>query len=118
MGVSYISLLLALLAWRLAETKRFPAYIPREKLFLIVYVLSAFTMAIFCYTRIRYRLPYDYLIITVIAMHLSRRLQLWLERQTSAYETHLSSRITPMRLLRRWAGSESAVSSSSRLCFT
>jgi len=76
MGVSYL-ILLTLLAWRLAEMKRFPLT-PREKLFLIVYVLSAFTMAILV-TRIRYRLPYDYLIIAVIAMHLSRRLQLWLE---------------------------------------
>lgn len=75
MAVSYI-LLLALLAWRLAERKRFPLT-PREKLFLIIYVASAFTMAIFV-TRIRYRLPYDYLIIAVIAMHLSRRLESWL----------------------------------------
>ena len=76
MGATYI-LLLGLLAWRLAEAKRFPL-LPREKLFLIVYVLTAFTMAIFV-TRIRYRLPYDYLIIAIVAMHLSRRLQLWLE---------------------------------------
>jgi len=76
MGVTYV-LLLGLLAWRLAEMKRFPL-LPREKLFLIVYVLTAFTMAIFV-TRIRYRLPYDYLIIAIVAMHISRRLQLWLE---------------------------------------
>jgi hypothetical protein len=75
MGVTYV-ILLGLLAWRLAEMKRFPL-LPREKLFLIVYVLTAFTMAIFV-TRIRYRLPYDYLIIAIVAMHLSRRLQLWL----------------------------------------
>ena len=79
MGVSYI-VLLALLVWRLAELKRFPL-LPREKLFLIVYVLTAFTMAIFV-TRIRYRLPYDYLIIAIVAMHLSRRLQLWIEPAT------------------------------------
>jgi hypothetical protein len=71
MAVSY-AILLALLAWRLAEGRRFPLS-PREKLFLITYVLSAFTMAIFV-TRIRYRLPYDYLIIAVIAGHLYRRL--------------------------------------------
>lgn len=75
MAVSY-GLLLALLAWRLLEIKRFPPT-DREKLFLIVYVLSAFTCAIF-FTRIRLRLPYDYLIIALIAMHLSRRLALWL----------------------------------------
>jgi len=71
LAVSY-GALLALLAWRLLETKRFPLT-SREKLFLAVYVLSAFTSAVFV-TRIRYRLPYDYLIITVIALHLLRRL--------------------------------------------
>ena len=76
MGITYL-LLLGLLAWRLAESKRFPL-LPREKLFLIVYILTAFTMAIFV-TRIRYRLPYDYLIIAIVAMHISRRLKLWLE---------------------------------------
>jgi hypothetical protein len=76
MGATYV-LLLGLLGWRLAEVKRFPL-LPREKLFLIVYVLTAFTMAIFV-TRIRYRLPYDYLIIAIVVMHVSRRLQLWLE---------------------------------------
>jgi hypothetical protein len=75
MAASYL-LLLALLAWRLAEVKRFPL-LPREKLFLLVYVLSAFTSAIFT-TRIRYRIPYDYLIIAVIALHLSRHLESWL----------------------------------------
>jgi cbb3-type cytochrome oxidase subunit 3 len=76
MGGSYV-LLLGLLGWRLVEVKRFPL-LPREKLFLAVYVLTAFTMAIFV-TRIRYRLPYDYLIITIVAMHLCQRLQAWLE---------------------------------------
>lgn len=81
MGVSYI-LLLGLLAWRLAETKRFPL-LPREKLFLVIYILTAFTMAIFV-TRIRYRLPYDYLIIAVVALHVCRRLQSWLEPATKS----------------------------------
>jgi hypothetical protein len=81
MGASYL-LLLGLLAWRLAEVKRFPL-LPREKLFLVTYVLTAFTMAIFV-TRIRYRLPYDYLIIAIVAMHISRRLQLWLEPATKS----------------------------------
>jgi len=76
MAASYL-LLLGLLAWRLAESKRFPLT-PREKLFLLVYVLSAFTMAIFV-TRIRYRLPYDFLVIAVVAAHLERRLRPWLE---------------------------------------
>jgi len=76
MGASYL-LLLGLLGWRLTEVKRFPL-ISREKLFLIIYVLTAFTSAIF-FTRIRHRLPYDYLIIAVIAMHLNRRLEMWME---------------------------------------
>ena len=72
MGGSYL-LLLGLLAWRLIDVRRFPLT-PREKLFLIVYVLSAFTSAIF-FTRIRHRLPYDFLIIAVIAVNLSARWQ-------------------------------------------
>jgi hypothetical protein len=84
LGASYV-LLLGLLAWRLAEMKRFPL-LPREKLFLAVYVLTAFTMAIFV-TRIRYRLPYDYLIITIVAMHVCRRLELWLEPDTATKST-------------------------------
>ena len=83
-GASYLTLL-GLLAWRLAEAKRFPL-VPREKLFLAVYVLTAFTMAIF-FTRIRHRMPYDYLIITIVAMHLSRRLQLWLEPESPTKST-------------------------------
>jgi hypothetical protein len=80
MAVSYL-LLLGLLSRRLIEIKRFPL-IPREKLFLIVYVLSAFTSAIF-FTRIRHRLPYDYLIIAIIAMNLSRRLEIWMTAERS-----------------------------------
>ena len=71
MGITYI-ILIGLLVWRLAEWKRFPLD-AHEKFLLAVYILSAFTMAIFV-TRIRYRLPYDYLVITVVAAHLSRRL--------------------------------------------
>jgi hypothetical protein len=80
LAASY-SLLLGLLAWRLFEIKRFPLG-TIEKLFLIVYVLSAFTSAIFL-TRIRLRLPYDYLLIAVIALHLSRRLEMWLSADRS-----------------------------------
>ena len=73
-------LLLALLAWRLCEAVRFPLS-TTEKLFLAIYILSAFTQAIF-FTRIRLRLPYDYLIIAVIAMHLSRRLTPYFTKST------------------------------------
>ncbi len=72
LGVSYL-FLLGLLGWRLVDFRRFPLT-TREKLFLIVYLLSAFTSAIF-FTRIRHRLPYDYLIIAIIASNLSTRLQ-------------------------------------------
>jgi len=78
MAVSYV-VLLALLAWRLLEMKRFPLS-AQERLLLSVYVLSSFTLAIFL-TRIRFRLPYDYLIIAMIATHLSRRWQLWTGRK-------------------------------------
>jgi 4-amino-4-deoxy-L-arabinose transferase-like glycosyltransferase len=74
LGVCY-GLLLALLVWRLVEMKRFPLT-STEKLFLAVFVLTAFTQAIF-FTRIRLRLPYDYLIVAIIAMHLARRFDLW-----------------------------------------
>jgi len=76
MALSY-GLLLGLLLWRLLEMRRFPLS-RNEKFLLAIYILSAFTSAIF-FTRIRLRLPYDYLIIAIIAMHLSRRLHLWLE---------------------------------------
>ena len=66
-------LLLGLLGWRLTSMKRYPLA-PREKLFLVIYVLSAFTSAIF-FSRIRHRLPYDYLIIAIVASNLSRRLE-------------------------------------------
>jgi hypothetical protein len=75
LGACY-ALLLALLLWRLVETKRFPLT-PTEKLLLALYVLSAFTQAIF-FTRIRLRLPYDFLLIALIAGHLALRLQPWL----------------------------------------
>jgi hypothetical protein len=68
-------LLLGLLCWRLMGIGRFPLN-PREKLFLSVYILSAFTSAIF-FTRIRHRLPYDFLLIAIIASNLSRRLEAW-----------------------------------------
>lgn len=74
MAIGYL-LLIGLLCWRLAGFKRFPL-VPREKLFLTVYILSAFTSAIF-FTRIRHRLPYDYLIIAIVALDLSRRLERW-----------------------------------------
>jgi hypothetical protein len=80
MAISY-AFLLALLGWRLTDIKRSPL-IAHEKLFLAVYVLSALTSAIFL-TRIRLRLPYDYLIIAIVALHLSRRLEIWMTAEHS-----------------------------------
>ncbi len=76
MAASYL-LLIGLLGWRLTQIRQFPL-IPREKFFLVVYLLSAVTMAVFL-PRIRHRLPYDYLLIAVIVIHLSQRLNLWLK---------------------------------------
>jgi hypothetical protein len=73
MATSY-TFLIALLAWRLTATRRFPLT-SREKLFLAVYILTAFTSAIFV-TRIRLRLPFDYLVIAIIAPYLSQRLEI------------------------------------------
>ena len=75
LGACYGALLLLLL-WRLAESGKYPLS-SSEKLFLAIYILSAFTQAIF-FTRIRLRLPYDYLIVAIIAEHLALRLQPWL----------------------------------------
>jgi hypothetical protein len=72
MATGYL-LLLVLLGCRLLEAKRFPLH-SREKLFLLVYVLSAFTSAVF-FTRIRLRLPYDYLVLAIVVLYLSRKLQ-------------------------------------------
>jgi hypothetical protein len=80
MACGYL-LLLGLLAWRLIEFRQYPL-IPREKLFLVVYVLSAFTSALF-FTRIRHRLPYDYLLIAIITSHLGRRFEAWITAKLS-----------------------------------
>ena len=81
LAASYL-LLMGLLAWRLAEARQHPL-VAREKLFLAVYVLTAFTSAIF-FTRIRHRLPFDFLIIAVVAPHLGRQLQHWLRGTETA----------------------------------
>jgi hypothetical protein len=71
MGASYL-LLLGLTGWRLVEARRGFPLMAREKLFLLIYLASAFTMAIFL-MRIRLRLPYDELLMVVVAGHLCRR---------------------------------------------
>jgi hypothetical protein len=81
LAVGYL-ILVGLLFARLMERRRFPL-IPREKAFLMIYVLSAFTSAIF-FTRIRHRLPFDFLIIAVVGLYLSRRLEAWMEAKPLA----------------------------------
>ena len=71
MLASYGSLLLALLG-RLALHRRF-ALKPEERLLLAIYLGSAFFMAIF-FTRIRFRLPLDPLLIALVALFLARLL--------------------------------------------
>jgi hypothetical protein len=80
LGACY-AVLLALAVWRLAALRRWPLDLT-EKFLLAVFVLSAFTQAIF-FTRIRLRLPYDFLLITFIALHLARYVTFLLERHTS-----------------------------------
>jgi 4-amino-4-deoxy-L-arabinose transferase-like glycosyltransferase len=79
LGAGYV-LLLALLIWRLLSWRRFPLE-NWEKLFLLAYVLSAFTLAIFL-TRIRFRLPFDYLLLAIVVAHLCR----WLASRCPALD--------------------------------
>jgi 4-amino-4-deoxy-L-arabinose transferase-like glycosyltransferase len=53
-----------------------------EVLLIILYFAKAFFMAIFC-TRIRYRLPFDFLLIGVVAMFLHNIFNLWLARSNA-----------------------------------
>ncbi len=70
MEASYL-FLLALLVWRLIDAKSDP--LDRlDKYMLAIYFLTAFTMAVFT-TRIRYRLPFDFLLIIIIARYLEYR---------------------------------------------
>jgi len=50
---------------------------PLEVLLIVLYISSAFLYAIF-FTRIRFRLPFDFLLISVVAMFLKDILSVWL----------------------------------------
>lgn len=54
-----------------------------EFLLISLYFAKAFFMAIF-FTRIRYRLPFDFLLIGVVAMFLSNFFNLWLAKLNTA----------------------------------
>lgn len=65
--------LLFLFVFRICLFKKYP-FSNIEIYFVIVYVLNAFFQAIF-FTRIRYRLPYDFLLIGLVSIFLSNILK-------------------------------------------
>jgi hypothetical protein len=81
-------LLVAMTLWRIAEIRQYPLQ-SQEKLYLAIYVMSAFTMAVFI-TRIRYRLPYDFLLIAMSSFHLSRKLDQWLKTNSNGRSLPIS----------------------------
>jgi len=81
MLVTYGPLLLLLIV-RLLQWRRFPLG-PVELLLAVLYVSAAFVYAIF-HTRIRYRVPFDYLLLTMVGMYLDRFLRTWLDRDERA----------------------------------
>jgi 4-amino-4-deoxy-L-arabinose transferase-like glycosyltransferase len=72
--LTYGPLLLILLA-RLALKRRFPLD-PTEWLWIALYLLSALTTAVF-FTRIRFRLPFDFLLILLAAASTALWLSAW-----------------------------------------
>ncbi|MEO0071143.1 MAG: hypothetical protein ABIK39_03540 [candidate division WOR-3 bacterium] len=77
MLITYLPLLLLFLI-RLFLARRF-RLVQVEWLLLILYVINAFTYAVF-HTRIRYRLPFDVGMIAVVAVFISNLIQLFKER--------------------------------------
>jgi hypothetical protein len=71
--------LLALLVVRLAQWRRFPPG-SLEGLMVVLYISAAFVYAIF-HTRIRYRIPFDYLLLVLVGMHGDRLVRAWLARE-------------------------------------
>ena len=62
---------------RLLSSRIFPP--TREEMFLILmFIGSGFFLAIY-FTRIRFRLPYDYLIIAIVAIYLANLADKWLD---------------------------------------
>jgi hypothetical protein len=77
MLVTYGPLLL-LSACSLFLVKRF-GFSKFEALFFLIYLSSAFFYAIFV-TRIRYRLPFDFLLIMIVALFLHKIYHVWLAK--------------------------------------
>ncbi len=65
--------LLVLMSVRIALARRFPLS-SLEQLFAILYIASAFASAVF-FTRIRFRLPFDFLLIGIVAAFLDQLLR-------------------------------------------
>ncbi len=76
MAITYLPLLAVLLV-RLALYKRYPLS-SFEFLLIAIYIFAAFSYAIF-HTRIRYRLPYDYALISTIAIFMTD----WIDKKTN-----------------------------------
>jgi hypothetical protein len=73
--------LMAIFLLRLLLIKQAKAS-PVEILFILLYLLSALVSAVF-FTRIRFRLPFDYLMIMVVAITLDRLIRFILKRKES-----------------------------------
>ncbi|GMR11737.1 MAG: hypothetical protein BMS9Abin28_2577 [Anaerolineae bacterium] len=65
--------LLVLMAVRIVLIRRFPLS-SLEQLFAVLYIASAFASAVF-FTRIRFRLPFDFLLIGIVAAFLDQLLR-------------------------------------------
>lgn len=63
--------LLGLLVLRMGLIRNYPL-VPFEWLLLAIYVLSAFAYAVF-FTRVRFRLPFDHLLIMLVAMFIGKK---------------------------------------------
>lgn len=81
MASTYCPLLLLFIA-RIALWKRYPPS-AFEVLLIAIYISTAFSYAIF-HTRIRYRLPYDYTLIAVVALFVSQWLSSRMPRKSWA----------------------------------
>jgi hypothetical protein len=82
--ITYSALIL-LFAARILMIKLFKIH-PLEVLLIIIYFLSAFVYSIF-FTRIRFRLPFDFILIIVVSMFLGNIISRWLRKHGSVPST-------------------------------
>ena len=81
-------LLLFVLRWLLFRT--YPPS-PLERVFALAYVANALLSALF-FTRIRFRVPFDALLICAVAMFVQTATQTWFSRRTTALALSVSVR--------------------------